>query len=429
MGTIRGKPYAFGRAMGSLQLDPTAVTDDAIMLLHPPQLAEFRNRCRQSQCCPAGIIVVNGAPLSHPMIGLLGLERPVVIIQAGDVDRLGQARIVVLDGGRGTIMDAKEAAIAVAETAPPPAAGESVFTADNQAVRLYASIGNVDAANLAVQRGAAAIGLFRSEFLQPSGGRQPDVEYYLDAFGAVCQAAHPLVVTVRLVDISPDKLPAWLPRDLHPGAPLRMQGSRLYAIEPVRSVFQAEIVALGQLARRYPSRILLPYISQIEELRRWCREIETLLPLPLPIGTMAETPAAILTLRELLDEADFVAIGCNDMMQCLFAADRDSDAVSYLLDPYQTAPLRLLNLAAQWAGADIDRVQLCGLLPQVPSILPVLLGMGYRTFSVEPRQIPYLAQTVGTTDTAVAAKLAAAVCAARDAAEVGALLDIAPPAS
>ncbi len=113
---------------------------------------------------------------------------------------------------------------------------------------------------------------------------------------------------------------------------------------------------------------------------------------------MAESPAAVLAMPHWFEVADFVAIGCNDLMQCLFAADRDLAEVRRHLDPYSPELFRFLKQAAEAAGDNINKVQLCGLLPQLPGVLPVLLGMGFRVFSVAPVMIPYLAKIASETN-------------------------------
>ena len=45
----------------------------------------------------------------------------------------------------------------------------------------------------------------------------------------------------------------------------------------------------------------------------------------------------------------------------------------------------------------LEAVQLCGVLPQLPGILPLLLGTGFRAFSVEATLLPYLWQTIADT--------------------------------
>ena len=136
---------------------------------------------------------------------------------------------------------------------------------------------------------------------------------------------------------------------------------------------------------------------------------------------MVETPAAALDIANWLAVSDFVAVGCNDLMQCLFAADRDRADVQHYLDPCAPLLFRFFRQMAQAAAGDLQRVQLCGLLPQLPGVLPVLLGLGFRTFSVDATQIPRLAQTLQAYTVSGMQALADSVCAAKTSADVTAI--------
>jgi phosphoenolpyruvate-protein kinase (PTS system EI component) len=137
---------------------------------------------------------------------------------------------------------------------------------------------------------------------------------------------------------------------------------------------------------------------------------------------MLETAGAVLAVDRFLAAADPVGFGLNDLMQSLFGADRDLPAVRGQLDPDAPALYRLLRLAAQLAGAAVGRVQLCGILPQLPGVLPLLLGLGYRTFSVDVAHAPYLARSLAARSSAQDRELAEAACAAGSGAEVAAML-------
>lgn len=411
---IRGTPFVPGQARGLLHSGP-APAADAVRLLDQRELGAFTGEA-------AALLVVDGAPLSHPMIRLLGRGIPTLMISRAQAAALSTGTEVVVDGQSGWVDTPAAAASWPLWQAPEsPRAGKPVQTADGQAVALRASVGDVAAAAAARGAGATAIGLVRSEYLA-GGESPPDAARFEGALGELCRAAGSLSVTVRLLDVAADKRPAWLaPQPGMTGA-LGLQGPRLYDLAPVWKVVQAQLRALARLAVRHELAVLVPFLARPEEFRRWRKEIERLLPVPLPLGAMLETPAAVLALRDFANLADFVAIGCNDLMQCLFAADRDVPEVSHLLDPYAPVLFRLLRQAAEAAGEDRARVQICGLLPQVPGVLPVLLGLGYRAFSLEPRLIPHLAAVVLRTDMASAERLAAAVCAAVDADGVRELL-------
>jgi phosphoenolpyruvate-protein kinase (PTS system EI component) len=161
-----------------------------------------------------------------------------------------------------------------------------------------------------------------------------------------------------------------------------------------------------------------------EELRYWVKFIRQRLSKPLPLGAMAETPASALDLANWFELVDFVAIGCNDLMQCLFAADRDRGELRDYLDPYAPVLWRFMQQIATAAETRLDRIQLCGVLAQLPGVLPILLGLGYRAFSVEAKLLPYLKQTINTTNTADAGNLAQQICVAKESHQVLELLGL-----
>ena len=374
---------------------------------------------------PAGILVVEGAPFSHAMIQLRGLGVPTAIITAAQGSLLQPGTEVLMDGATG-LVTTDLAFVRKGSHAPADIASHRPLrSADGEAVLLRASVRTTPLARQAVVAGAAAIGLVRSEFLIPEADALPTEDFYLGAFTQLCQAAAPLAVTVRLLDLASDKLPGWIPEDPSVGGALGLQGVRLFAVETVSRVLQSQLAALDRLSGQFDLRLLIPYLVRLEELSYWIRYLRRRLSRPVPIGAMVETPAAALDLANWLEVADFAALGCNDLMQCLFAADRDRSELRGYLDPYAPVLYRLLRQVAEAARAELDRVQVCGVLPQLPGVLPILIGLGYRVFSVDVGLIPYLAEEVRSTRCADARRLAAAVCAARESRQVAGMLGLA----
>lgn len=425
---LQATPFAPGVAQGIIHHTLSELAPDSLLVVAQDQLNPFELHTLMRKR-PAGLVISDGAPFSHPMIRLLSLSVPVVIVSAQQARALPAGAEALLDGGNGIICAVDEGETAEPSVLPlPPRSDAPLLTADGVAVELRASVGDAHGAANALRQGAASLGLVRSEFLLPADGTVPDADFYQAALHAICEAAHPLAVTVRLLDLAADKRPPWLRPIAGMMGTLGLQGARLYNIEPVRSAFLAEVEAIARLARAFELGLLIPYVVKPEEFRHWRREIEDRLPVPMAIGSMAETPAAAFGIADLLAEADFVALGCNDLMQCLFAADRDLPQLRSLLDPYAPVLFRFLRQVAQAAREHISRVQVCGLLSQLPHILPVLLGLGYRTFSVDPYFIPFLTRSVRQTDTQAAAAQATAICEARDSASARLLLGL-PAAS
>jgi phosphoenolpyruvate-protein kinase (PTS system EI component) len=355
--------------------------------------------------------------LSHSVLRLRGLGVPIVLIEPEQAGALPYGQEVWMDASAGVI--ASPETLSTGPSPPTlPVPGVPITTRDGLTVDLRGSVGSADGAALAVANGASSIGLVRSEYLFPDSGEKPDTQFLLRSLGEVCQAAQGLAVTVRLVDIAGDKCPLWAANIAGITGAFGLQGARLYDLEPVREVLAAELEAIAQLARNYDLRVLIPYLTRLEELERWKGEIAGRLCTPLRIGAMLETPAAALAVGTWLGVADFVALGCNDLMQSLFAADRDQQELRAFLDPYCPTLHRFLRHVAHEAGPAVGQIQVCGLLPQLTGILPILLGLGYRVFSVDPVMIPWLAAEIAGTTREEAEKLAADVCAAQHSGEV-----------
>jgi phosphoenolpyruvate-protein kinase (PTS system EI component) len=411
MAVLQVTPFVPGSARGILRRGYEAVSSDSILILTQQELGIFDGR-------PAGILVMDGAPFSHAMIRLLTLGIPTVLISSETASDLEAGQEVVIDGFRGTITKLPEPDLTITPAPEPPSAGEAIVLNDGSRFLLRASIFNIDDADLAVKQGAAAIGLVRTEYLVPEEGRLPDAAFYERTLRKLCDSSRPLAVTIRLPDIAPDKQVPWLEPLAGMSGPLGMQGVRLYDEEPVRRMLLALLDAVNKVAEDYELKLLLPYVTSLAEFSYWRSRIEQQLIKALPIGTMAESPAAVLALAHWFEVADFVAIGCNDLMQCLFAADRDLAEVRRQLDPYSPELFRFLKQAADAAGDNMNKVQLCGLLPQLPGVLPVLLGMGFRVFSVAPVMIPYLAKIASETNLSQAKALAQQVCVAKTSEQV-----------
>ena len=412
---VRGMGYVPGIARGILQRG-VAVSGMGIALITQEQVGKLAPPL-------AGIVLVDGAPFSHETIALPGLGVPTVIIRGADAAGLQEGLDVVIDGGAGTV-SAVTGPVPAWQPPAPPHAGTAIRTRDGIEVELRASVRSVAAARKARAMGAASIGLVRTEFFAPANGQCPDAGYYTREFDALCTAASPLPVTFRLLDIADDKLPAWLPLYSAMTGSLGMQGVRLFGDPVVANVVRAQLAVISQLSHRYPVRVLLPYLVRREELRHWIALARAHLPEDVPVGAMVETPAGALDLEHWFDLADFIAVGCNDLMQCLFAADRNRSELRAYLDPYAPLLYRFLRSMARRAGEHLGKTQLCGVLPQLEGVLPILLGLGYRVFSVDPARIPHLAQVAGCASCEDAEILAQSACAALESTDVLELLHI-----
>lgn len=416
---MQATPFFPGSVSGRVCRDPSRAGPHAILVISHEDLDALETRP------VAGLVVVGAAPFSHRMVRLLGRGVPTVLASHSQAQRLEEGSPLGMDGASGELGELWTQDLAHDEPLVP-APGASVCTRDGTPVALQASVADAAGAARAVTCGASAIGLVRSELLLPDAEREPDMYRYLSAFSDLCQAGRPLPVTVRLLDLAADKRPAWLASGAIPGlsGPLGLCGGRLFALDPVRRVIEAQITALARLDAGPGLKVIVPVLDRVDDFRVWRRRIERAFDKTPAVGAMIETPAAAMDLGAWLAAADFVAVGCNDLMQCLFGADRDMPQVGAAADPYAPALYRFLGQAALGAGEGLGRVQLCGLLAQMPLTIRLLVGLGFRSFSVEPRLVPHLARVVGRLEMAEAEVLSLRAQAARDSFEVRGLLGL-----
>ena len=110
--------------------------------------------------------------------------------------------------------------------------------------------------------------------------------------------------------------------------------------------------------------------------------------------------------EELADEADFLSIGSNDLVQYMLAVDRTNEQVSALYKSHHPAILRAIHrivVAAQRAGKPVS---ICGDLATEAHMIPFLLGIGLRTFSIDIRSAPSIERKIASIDLAEAEQLA-----------------------
>jgi phosphotransferase system enzyme I (PtsI) len=157
-----------------------------------------------------------------------------------------------------------------------------------------------------------------------------------------------------------------------------------------------QLRAILRAAVGYEVDVLLPMVTTVDEIR----EVKTIfhdvkeelrkegLPFSdeVSLGAMIEVPAAAIAIREMLGEVDFVNIGTNDLLQYFVAADRDNDAV-LRYENFDNKPfLWLLGYIIERAaelGME-NNVTVCGEGASYPELVPLLLGLGFRSLSITP---------------------------------------------
>jgi phosphotransferase system enzyme I (PtsI) len=368
----------------------------------------------------AGVATDEGGSDGHTAIMLRALGVPAVLGVAG----LGQAakpgETVVIDGVAGTVViNPTEETLAAARRAVTAFARAQqklallrrlpAVTTDRESVELQANLEIPAELPLIAQAGAAGIGLLRSEFLFMNRETLPNEAEQTETYRSVIEAMGGDPVTIRVLDWGGEKdiealqSEGLVPEVTDENPALGLRGIRLLLRET--ELFETQLAAILRASNAGPTRVLLPMVTNVSEVRtareiyervaRRLRRRGEKLPdrLP-PLGIMIETPGAALSADALALEADFFAIGTNDLTMYTLAVDRGESDVAALYDPLHPAVLRLVQFATEAALRMRMPVSVCGEMAANPKLMPLLLGLGLRSFSMNAAAVPRVKQAV-----------------------------------
>jgi phosphotransferase system enzyme I (PtsP) len=237
--------------------------------------------------------------------------------------------------------------------------------------------------------------LFRTELQFMVSERMPTRAEQQGLYGAVLAAAGERSVTFRTLDIGGDKILPYMQAIEDRNPALGWRAIRIGLDRP--GLLRAQIRALLKAGADRHLRIMFPMIATVEEFDRAkalvSREMGHLsrhgytLPAHVALGVMVEVPSLLFEMDEIAQAADFLSVGSNDLMQFLFAADRENRLVAHRFDPLSAPSLRALRLIAERAMAAGCPVTVCGEIASQPLEAMALIGLGFRHLSMSPAAI------------------------------------------
>jgi phosphoenolpyruvate-protein phosphotransferase len=396
----------------------------------------------------AGVATDEGGADGHTAVMLRALGVPAVLGVAGLSQASRPGDVVVVDGSNGiVILNPTLTTLAAARRSVTAFARERqrlarlrrlpAETADGTPVELQANLELPAELPLIAQAGAVGIGLLRSEFLFMNRETLPDENAQAEAYRTIVEAMAGDPVTIRVLDWGGEKeiealqTEGIVPEVTDTNPALGIRGIRLLLRET--ELFEIQLAAILRAATAGPVRLLLPMVTTLAEVRaarevwervqrRLRRRGERLPDRIPPLGIMIETPGAALAADALAAEADFFAIGTNDLTMYTLAVDRGDAEVAALYDPLHPAVLRLVHFTTEAARRAGKPVSVCGEMAANPRFTPLLLGLGLRSFSTSASAVPRVKQAVRATTLEACTALATRVMAASDPAVIRALV-------
>lgn len=385
-----------------------------------------------SQSAVAGIATAGGGATSHAAIIAAGLGIPMVVGLGPALETLDDGTMLILQGaGVRVATDESELVKTQAEIATRAArreaarsqAHEATVTADGMRIEVFANLGSVADAEIAVAEGAEGCGLLRTEFLFLDRDRPPGEDEQRAAYQQIADTLGERPLIVRALDIGADKPAPWLPMASEDNPALGLRGIRLQLAR--LDLLETQFRALLGVRSKGPLRVMLPMVSAHSEisdatavLARLAAEMNVAAP---ELGIMVETPAAALIAAILAEEAAFFSIGTNDLSQYALARDRTNPAVAAGLDALDPAVLRLIDETVRGGNLHKRVTGVCGGLAAMPEAVPILLGLGVTELSVPAASIAEIKAAVRSLDLAACRQVAAEALAAPDATAVRAI--------
>lgn len=357
-----------------------------------------------------GIVTETGGRTSHAAILARSRGIPAVSGVEGVLQKASSGDIVVVDGREGVVLinpdyetltayrkiqrEFVHLRDQLAEHCDEPA-----VSACGQKVQLMANISGVPDAKAACTTGAAGVGLYRTEYLFLTHPDVPDEEEQYQNYRDAMEASPNRSITIRTLDVGGDKKIAYIGESREANPFMGWRSIRISFEHPQFFLAQIRAVLRAAAADGRPKdvRLMFPMVTTVEEMRKIRsfvhkaerQLVERKTPYArVPIGLMLEVPAAAVSIDVLLEEADFVSIGSNDLVQYLMAADRDNPKVSALCEPLSPAVLQVLTHVITTCHAAQKPVTLCGEIAAMPRAFVLLFGMGLRSFSMSPAFVP-----------------------------------------
>ncbi len=354
----------------------------------------------------AAIAVERGGPASHCALMVRQMGIPGIYNVTDATEQVTAGELLLVDGFRGVLVKQPNTATSKRfekriksnrkrSAKAKKQCREPAVTADGTRIPVMANIANREDVQVAVENGADGVGLYRLEGLFMLRKNVPTETELLDEISETLRPLKDKPALIRLLDIGSDKNLPYLNFDEEPAPCFGMRGVRRLLAHP--ELLRVQIRALLRLSQSRSVQIMVPMVTIKEDMQAVRRMVQSeasevgISDTP-PLVAMIETPAAALSVREILEFADALSLGTNDLTQYTMAAGRQNHLVHRYFKDNHPAVFRLIQIAGAEAGE--ATLGICGELAGRPDAVGALLSNGINLLSVAPPLIPTIKDAV-----------------------------------
>ncbi len=269
-------------------------------------------------------------------------------------------------------------------------------------INLLANMDLEEELHLVLNSGSIGVGLFRTEYIFLNRLEAPNEDEQFSIYKNIVRTLRPREVTIRVIDIGGDKKPDYMKYVKETNPFLGLRGIRYALSYP--HILKTQMKAILRAGAWGKARIMFPMVNDLDEMQRILllmeeckRELEERKEkynADIPVGIMVETPSSVLLLDRFAEQASFVSVGTNDLIQYTLAIDRGNGMVAGEFDPMHPAILRSLKMIQTVAVKNGMEVSICGEMAGDPLYTLLLIGLGYRKLSMSAMGIPIVKSVI-----------------------------------
>jgi len=387
-----------------------SVIEPVIVICHqvtPADVAEF------NQENVLGIATDIGGRTDHSSIVAAAIGVPVVVGLKSVAEEVSDGDLLILDGKSGTVIIAPDDAtitqmrrnIELLESFKQKTqeiSREQSITADGVEIHLYGNIEFAHEIEQVVEKGGEGVGLYRTEFQYLTSSTLPTEDELYEEYVAAIRQLEGKQLTLRTLDLGADKYTQAQSMEPERNPFLGLRSIR-YCLQN-QELFRTQLRAIVRASSEGPLRVMFPLITCMNELRQAklifadvieeCIEEGIACASSIPVGMMVEVPSAALMAATFTREVDFFSIGTNDLIQYTVAVDRGNERVASLYTASNPAVIKLMKSVIRAARRGKIETSLCGEIAGDPIYTMLLIGLGLRSLSLVPAQIPAIKQVI-----------------------------------
>jgi phosphoenolpyruvate-protein phosphotransferase (PTS system enzyme I) len=340
-----------------------------------------------------GLVTEHGGITSHAAIIARSMGIPAVSGIHGIMEFVRCSDWIAIDGDSGEVYLHPDPETAARFASVEPVRSEDVCILETPpGMTLMANASTMEDVKHAANTGADGIGLLRTEILFIKAERLLDIDEQFSYYKKIVDIMDGKRVTFRMLDVGGDKPLSFLRLKKEENPYLGWRGSRFLLGNP--DIFSTQMRAFARVSMHAPIRILFPMVIDADQLRELLQFAEKAIAAEggkrenIELGAMFEVPSAFMEAEEILESIDFASIGSNDLIQYLFAIDRNNEMVSQDYKPEHPVLWNMLKKLTAIAAEKGKPLSICGEIAARDGFQKRLLDIGISALSVSPRTIP-----------------------------------------